>query len=168
MTRILCIFFTSVLFLNSYGQSSKDYLNLGISKYREQDYKGAIEDYNKAIEADPKYALAYNNRGLAKYKLDDFEGAIKDYGKAIEISSMFTSAYLNRAISEDSLKDYKGAIDDYSKMIELAPMDGNNYYYRAMIKLKLNDKEDNGCLDFHKAAEAGVKKAIEAIKEYCN
>jgi len=41
-----------------------------ISKlYVLNDYKGAIQDYNKAIELNPILAKAYNNRGLAKIDL---------------------------------------------------------------------------------------------------
>ena len=36
-----------------------------------EDYKGAIQDYNKAIEINPNDADAYNNRGNAKAKLED-------------------------------------------------------------------------------------------------
>ena len=37
-----------------------------LSKNSSGDYAGAIEDYTKAIELDPKDAVAYYNRGYAK------------------------------------------------------------------------------------------------------
>jgi len=37
------------------------------------DYKGAIQDFNKTIELDPKNIIAYGNRGLAKYDSEDYE-----------------------------------------------------------------------------------------------
>ena len=42
--------------------------NSGVDKYEQGDYQGAIADYTKAIEINPKFALAYFNRGLAKDK----------------------------------------------------------------------------------------------------
>ena len=44
-----------------------------------------IYNYSKAIEIDPKDAVAYNNRGIAKYSLKDINGACLDWSKAGEL-----------------------------------------------------------------------------------
>ena len=36
------------------------------------DYEGAISDYDKAIEINSEYAIAYFNRGFIRYHLDEF------------------------------------------------------------------------------------------------
>ena len=36
---------------------------------KKTNYKGAISDYNKVIELDPKDEYAFNNRGCAKSKV---------------------------------------------------------------------------------------------------
>jgi tetratricopeptide (TPR) repeat protein len=48
---------------------------------------GAIADYNKAIELDPKDADAYINRGNAKYGNGDKKGACLDWSKAGELGT---------------------------------------------------------------------------------
>ena len=55
------------------------YGNRGQAKVRWKDYKGATEDYSKAIELNPDYASAYGGRGFAKYNLNDIGGACKDW-----------------------------------------------------------------------------------------
>ncbi len=50
-----------------------------------QDFKGAISDFTKSIELDPKNAEAYYNRAKVKVKLKDDEGAIADYTKSIRL-----------------------------------------------------------------------------------
>ena len=50
-----------------------------------KDFRGAIAEYSKAIEIDPKYAEAYNNRGLAKMKLDQKDSGCLDLKKAREL-----------------------------------------------------------------------------------
>ena len=49
------------------------------------DLDGAIADYNRAIELNPKYASAYYNRGNAKEAKGDLDGAIADFKRATEV-----------------------------------------------------------------------------------
>mgnify|MGYP003956739681 CR=1 FL=1 len=39
------------------AQSAGDYLNRGVTKYRLRDYQGAIADYTRAIEINPRIPL---------------------------------------------------------------------------------------------------------------
>jgi len=59
-----------------------------------KDYHGAIQDFNKVIELNPNYALAYFYRGTAKSDLEDYHGAIKDYNKAIELYPKYAHTYV--------------------------------------------------------------------------
>ena len=45
---------------------TKAYYKRGLAKMNLKDYSGAIADYNKAIEINPRNANAYNNRGNTK------------------------------------------------------------------------------------------------------
>ena len=91
-------------------------------KKSDKNYKGAIEDYTKAIEINPSNALGYRERGRAKEKLEDYQGAIDDYTKAIEIDGSFfydslqrrDNYYFLRGGAKEELEDYQGAIDDYN------------------------------------------------------
>ena len=47
-------------------EAAEKYFKLGKQKYNKKDYQGAIADFDKAIELNPKYARAYYNRGNAK------------------------------------------------------------------------------------------------------
>lgn len=61
------------------------YDSKGLGKFELGDDSGAIRDYTKAIELDPKYAEAYFARGLEKEKLEDNTGALADLNKAVEL-----------------------------------------------------------------------------------
>ena len=81
--------------INSFGQTSVEFYNMGLSKAKSNDYIGAIADYTKAIALNPKYFEAFNSRGNAKNSLEDYKGAIGDLTKAIELDPNLASAYNN-------------------------------------------------------------------------
>jgi len=58
-----------------------------VSKHNLKDYYGAISDFNKAIELDANFFLAYNNRSISKELLGDLTGACADAKKAINLGS---------------------------------------------------------------------------------
>ena len=132
--------------------TAADYVNRGNSKYGNRDFDGAIADYNKAIEIDPRHALAYNNRGLARGVKGDLDGAIADYNKTIEIDPHYSQAYFNRGKARDDKGDHDGAIADYTKVIEIDPRYAKAYYNRG------NARDDKGD---HDGALADYNKAIE-------
>ncbi len=111
----------------------------GMARERVKDLKGANEDYNKAIEINPKYANAYNNRGNIKSKQMIFIEAIKDYNKAIDLNSQFVEAYCNRGIAKENLGDNRGAIKDFDRAIEIHSEYSDAYFRRALVKQNLGN-----------------------------
>ena len=75
-------------FCYSQNKDAKYYFEQGDAKGNLEDYRGAILDYNKAIEINPQYADAYFNRGVVKYILKDTNGACLDWSKAGELGHM--------------------------------------------------------------------------------
>ena len=49
-----------------------------------KQYKDAITDYDKVIELNKQYTIAYSNSGEAKEKLGLYKEAIEDYNKALK------------------------------------------------------------------------------------
>ncbi len=72
-------------------QTAEDFSKRGVAKEKKGDLVGAIADYSKAIELDPKDTIAYFNRGGAKQMKGDLDGAIADYSKAIELNPVLTT-----------------------------------------------------------------------------
>ncbi|MCF2145995.1 tetratricopeptide repeat protein [Desmonostoc muscorum LEGE 12446] len=69
----------TVYSLQGITNSVENYNRQGIEKYNNQDFRGAIEDYNEAIKINPNFAKAYYNRGNAHYDLGEKQEAIEDY-----------------------------------------------------------------------------------------
>lgn len=111
-------YFFSLLIIVSGGchrttRQYDDYLNNGLKKERNKDYQGAIEDYTRAINIDPKSGLAFYNRGVVKYEIKDYYGAIADYTNAIAISPHGV-AYFNRGLANIKIGQKESACLDFS------------------------------------------------------
>jgi tetratricopeptide (TPR) repeat protein len=74
-------------------QKSLQYYSRGNCKKLLNDYKGAIDDFTKAIKYNPNFAEAYFRRADIKTILNDNEGAALDYVKAIELNPELAEAF---------------------------------------------------------------------------
>ena len=166
MKKLTILLLAFSLAATGISQTAEDYLNMGLEKANNQDYKGFIEDLNKAIALDPKYEVAYYNRGTAKMLLEDYNGAIADFSKAIEIKPLNTAAYTNRGNTKSYLKNYIGAISDFSKAIEIDSSFFAAYQSRGAAKIEIGQNE-SACLDFEKALSLGSPQANWSINKYC-
>jgi tetratricopeptide (TPR) repeat protein len=121
-------------------EPDEDLVNRGIEKGKEGDLDGAIADFTRAIELNPKDDAPYYNRAQAKRLKKDATGAIADYTRAIELGSTNPAAYNNRGNARAENSDQAGAIADYTRAIELKPDYARAYYNRAVTKGAKGDK----------------------------
>ena len=73
---------SGIIIFNSQKVNAEDnnfYFNRGVDKQDKGDDYGAISDFTKAIELDPKDDDGYYNRGNVKSDLKDYYGSISDY-----------------------------------------------------------------------------------------
>ena len=115
-------------------ESDADLVNRGIEKAKDGDLDGAIADFTRAIELNPKDDAPYYNRAQAKRLKKDAAGAIADYNRAIGLGSTNPAAYNNRGNARAENNDRDGAIADYTRAIELKPDYARAYYNRAVAK----------------------------------
>ena len=122
----------------------------GVVNYEQENFKGAIDNFNKAIQINPKYALAYNRRGNAYYRLENLQKSQEDSSEAIRLNPQDISAFYDRGFSLYKLGNYNGAIADYNQAIKLNPRYANAYYGRGLARIQI--KERQGAMgDFTKA-----------------
>ena len=85
-----------------------------------EDFKGAIDAYDKAIELDPSEVVAYLNRGNAKASFGQTKAAIDDYDAAIGLNASYAVAYLNRGNAKVQLGHIDEARQDFEMVLNLA------------------------------------------------
>ena len=142
------------------GASDGDLVTRGIEKAKNGDLDGAIADFDRAAELDPKNDAPYYNRAQAKRLKNDTAGAIADYTKAIELGSTNPAAYNNRGNARAENKDRDGAIADYTRAIELKPDYARAYYNRATLKKEKGDAT-GAAADFKRAQKLDSKLVSE-------
>lgn len=134
------------------GKTAEDYYADGSTLLEQQNYQAAIESFNKAIELDPNYALAFNDRGVANYHLNNLQTAQEDYSKAIELDPNYAYAYHNRGIVSVDLNQNNEALADFNRSIELDPSYVSAYNYRCYVYNNLGDSQ-RALTDCNKAIE---------------
>jgi tetratricopeptide (TPR) repeat protein len=166
MKYTLIIAVSLMLFSKSFGQTAKELMQIGISKHKQQDFKGAIKDYDKVIKVDKDNAEAYYNRGTCELALKDFKSAMSDFSKTIQIDSKFAKAYYSRASVFISQEKYVDALPDLDKTIEIDPKMPNALTLRGQIRAQTGNKK-GACDDFNKAKQNGDKQADKYLTQFC-
>lgn len=130
-----------------------EYLISAKRKYQQQDYRGAVSDYDRAIAIDPKLAQAYNNRGFVKAgQLQDYRGGLADMNRAIALDPKLADAYRNRAeLKTQALHDVRGGLADYNQAIQLNPRYGLAYGSRGILKHDILNDKSGGIADLRQA-----------------
>ena len=80
-------------------------------------YKKAIEDFERAVQADPRNLSfqAWFGMGKTYLALEDYEKAIESYQEVVKFKSKHTAAWINMGVAYYKLGKYKNAIECYQK-----------------------------------------------------
>ncbi len=77
-------------------ESAENYFNIAYSFGEKREYVKAIENYDRALELDPKYLDAWYNKGLALSNLKKYEEALTCYDRALELDPKYLEAWNNK------------------------------------------------------------------------
>jgi tetratricopeptide (TPR) repeat protein len=139
----------------------------GVAYSRRQNYKEAIDDFNRAIQLYPEYPAVYNNRGNVLLGLGAVREAIKDFDRALLLAPGYAAAYSNRAGAYMKLGQIEQAIAGYTKAIQLTPTSPAALSGRGRAQLAAN-RPHGAIRDFTRAVSldarfgAGYRSRAEA------
>ena len=83
--------------------------NVGCSRYKNKDYKNAINSFNDAIASDPAKTQfePYYNRGNSFFRLEDYNEAVKSYEDALKVKPDDANTLHNLELARKKLEEQK-------------------------------------------------------------
>lgn len=144
----------------------------GQEEFAREQYSVAVVSFNKAVQADPKFAFAWDNMGLCYRKLNNFKQAIVCYQKSLEVDPYGTMPIQNMAVAYEYLKDYTKAAETYQKMTTLHPQNPEGYYgagrayYLAGQHFEGVDNMMKAYLMYRDGKSPFVNDALEMLRSY--
>lgn len=159
----LLFIFTSTAFA---GQEN-DYFDSGYEKHLQGDLKTAIRDYTKAIEKNPRFAMAYQMRGAAWQRMKVYDKAINDFSMVITFGEphFLAVGYYNRGVVKNMSGDFFGAIADLSAALNLDGKMATAFFHRGIAKVRTGDAFGR-IEDFRAAAKLGDLNAEKWLNIY--
>jgi tetratricopeptide (TPR) repeat protein len=120
--------------VSCHRSSPESYMKSGQQKLKQADYSGAIADFSKALNLNPKLAAAYGWRGVARTKTQDADQAIADFSEAIRLKPDYAGSYANLSVAWQLKGRHDEAIKDATEAIRLNPTDAEAFYNRGSSK----------------------------------
>ncbi len=116
----------------------------------------ALPVADRAIELEPKLALAWITRGDANRYLRRRPEAEADYSKAIELAPADYEARYARGLVREDLGNIDGAVEDYTAAIRAGPNEPHAYTNRGSIR-RTQGRLNESLADHDRAIELSPK-----------
>ncbi|WP_223600236.1 tetratricopeptide repeat protein [Chryseobacterium sp. GVT01B] len=138
----------------SYDKFSKndtaiDFYEKAADAGKAENWKEAIQNYEQAVKADPKFIYAWDNLGITYRRVGEYDKALNAYRQSLAADPKGKMPLQNIAITYVYKKEYQKAIDAYNDFDKVYPGDPEVYYGMGQVyftHLKNNEKGlDNIC-----------------------
>jgi tetratricopeptide (TPR) repeat protein len=103
--------------------------NLGCAYMNQQLFEKALKEYQQAVEADPKLAIARLNEGIAYLNLQKIDEAKADLEDALKQDPKNPNAWYSLGLLAKNSGDSQAAIDDFRHVAEIDANDADTWYF---------------------------------------
>ena len=113
------------------------WLQRGLSKLNQNNFQGALDNFEVALQKKPRWCPALNGLGLAHYRLANFPEAVQAFRQAIDQDSS-AELYCNLGAAYYLLGDFLNAVSTYQKAARLSPKEARPYYGLGVSLMRQN------------------------------
>jgi len=105
-------------------QKAEKLVLTAVDKQKAEDFAGAVQLYQQALQLVPKNARVWTNLASALYATDDFNGALNAYQKATELDAKAESMdFYSMGLIQENFGRAAQAMDAYRKFLQNNPTD---------------------------------------------
>jgi tetratricopeptide (TPR) repeat protein len=114
--------------------------------YKQKNYEGSKQEYNKALTEDPKDATAHYNMGNAAFRSGKNDEAVQSYDNTIGSSTdkpVQEKAYYNKGVALAKDKKLQESIDAWKESLKLDANDNEarENLQKALLELKKQQQQ---------------------------
>ncbi|WP_124979178.1 tetratricopeptide repeat protein [Nonlabens xiamenensis] len=109
-------------------EAAKIYYKKGLDAYSEGKFPQALDLFERAVDADRKFAFAWDMIGITHRQMGDFKQAVKNYKKSLRIDPKGKMPLQNLPVAYRLLEEYEKALEVYEDLIKYYPDDAEGYY----------------------------------------
>ena len=136
----------SFLCTHAAAQKADAAIHKGNELYKQKNYEGSQQEYNKALTTDPKNATANYNSGNAQFRNSKPEEAIQSYDNTIETAkdkSIRQKAFYNKGVVLSKQQKLQESIDAWKESLKLDPDDtqSRENLQKALMELKKQQEQ---------------------------
>jgi len=133
---------------------------------QEGDFKGALAEYDQAIEMDSFYIDALYNRAFILKYMGDYTNAMRDTELIIKLEPESPQQWNLKGNIQVLFGDYREAINSYKEALNLDPNYAEAFYNRGLA-YKMSNQIYEACSDFEESIRLGFSRALQANKNIC-
>ncbi len=137
------------------------YINRAYLKYNNDDYDGALDDFDHAIALEPYNTVALFNRGLLETEVSDYDKARADFDRVLSLEPENIRARYQRAYINGQQRRYDKAIEDINYVIKAFPDFPSGLYMRSEF-YRHNGNAQRAAADYNRAVALSRKLRPDA------
>jgi len=121
------------------SQDSRQLQALGLVEFHAGRYPKALEQFTKAVEADPSDVYARYYRGATRSRLGDVKGAIDDFRAVLAAQPDLDAASLDLGVALVQTGKYRAAVPLLVRAQQNIEFDAQASLFLGIAQLRLND-----------------------------
>ena len=126
----------------------------GIQLFQQEDFAGAIDVFQRAVEINPKFVEAWQNLAAAHFRMEAYDKAIEAAKKALELMPDSTQTLKLISVAYSAMGDEKTALEYQDKLKDRPDAEFSPEELYNMGVVEANEGRDPQALDYFMKAVA--------------